>query len=544
MQIFPLDLTSAQTIAAAAVETAQADSFPQIFSSFIEEGRSQYCGLPEGFSALTPTGGTLDRDAADLFKKALRERGAAREALESLEALNASDSPLTVGRVFAVLSGQSRASAALEGDDRLNFTQLLGKLGFSKDESEEILGLTDEGGTTAAWKRVAARLKDLGGEQTEAHLTEISALLAGLEMPEETRRQILAAFEKTDSLSLTGQELEALLAPAAQKAAARESARESVQALMREAMTQALEEGRRKERTDPVADTRGSRRSEQARALMLNSVREKVGAPLESAGSGQNAGGTFTAAGLEQNSGESSAAAGSRRNSGESFTRSGRDEADARPGENLRTDSLPAPDKGAEKTSGAEKSADSALNRLLQRIDAAAAPGNQNTETSRQAPAQDVNSAARNFRQEIFSQVENGFLQNAGDGSRQLTLQLNPQDLGQITLILSVNQGEVKALIRAENGETAAVLTEQMAELKASLEAQGLKVKELDVQTQMQGNAFTGQWTGAGEHNLMRDARERARMIRLSLLRRETGDALRTAPGPQAKEETGLHVVA
>ena len=565
MQIFPTIRNSAReagsalpvsaaSLEAAATDTARAASFPRIFSSFIEEGRAQYCGLPEGFSALTPSGGTLDRDAAALFKKALQERAAPREALDALEQLNVSGQPLTVGRIFAVLSGQSRASAPLEGEDRLNFTQILGKWGFSKDEAEEILGLTDEGKTAAAWKRIAAKLRDLGGEANEAHVTEISALLLGLDLPDETRSRILESFAGTDSLSLSGEQLETLLAPAAHKTAARESARESIQPLMREAMAQALEDGRRKERNDPVADTRGSRRSEQSQVLMLHSVREKVGEPfapavadgkaasltaavadgkaasLAAAAASQKSGSLAAAAAGEKFGSLAAAVAGERSanlaaqsaaegQSEQSFAQSApdRNKAEARPGSRTRTLPEAGPDGNA---SGRRETGTSALDRLLQRIDAAAGAvqGGQNSGTSAQASAQDLNSLSRNFRQEIFSQVENGLLQQAGNGGRQLTLQLNPQELGRITLILSVNQGEVKASIRAENGETAAVLTEQLAELKASLEAQGLKVRELDVQTQLQNGGFAGQW--AGEHNLMQDARELDRLIRLSHLRR------------------------
>jgi flagellar hook-length control protein FliK len=534
MQIFPLNPNTAQIFKATAAEAAENSDFPQIFSSFIKKGRTEYCGLPEGFSSLAPTGGTLSKDAGNLFRKELEKLQAPQEALEALDQMSASGLPLTVGRIFSALSGQSRASAPLEGEDRLNFTQLLGKWGFTRDEAEEILDLSDAGRTVDAWKRMAARIRDLGGEGSEAHVTEISALLKGLDMPEETRARILQAFEKTDSLTLTGQELETLLGPAAQKAAARGGAQEAVQPLMREAMALALAEGRRKERNDPVADARGSRRSEQSQTLMLHSVREKAGEPLENAGSGREEGKNLRREGFER---------AEAREEGRERTERTQRPTPAAP--DREGGSSSGADREGEPSSGADKPAGSALDRLLQRIDAAGAPqGAQNPGAAQQAPAQDLNSLARNFRQEIFSQVENGFLQQAQNGGRQLTLQLNPQDLGQITLILSVHQGEVRAQIRAEQGETAAVLTERLAELKASLEAQGLKVKELDVQTQMQNNEFSGQWNGEREHNLMQDAQERARMIRLSHLRRDTGEAARTIPASGAEEETGLHIVA
>jgi flagellar hook-length control protein FliK len=307
---------------------------------------------------------------------------------------------------------------------------------------------------------------------------------------------------------------------------------------MREAMAQALEDGKRRERTDPVADTRGSRRSEQSQALMLDSVREKVGEPFPGAGlNRENA-----HAGLHQKNADAG------RNRENTDTGRDRENADAQPEGKLRAERILAlsPEKKAESVPSAEKPLGDAPDRLLQRIDtngAAVSQGNRDSGAPQQTSAQDLNSLNRNVRQEIFSQVENGFLQNRQDGSHQLILKLNPQDLGQITLILSVKQGEVKALLRAEHGETATVLTEQLAELKASLEAQGLKVKELDVQTQLQNNEFAGQWNGAREHNLMQDAQERARMIRLSLLRRDTGGSPAT-PVTEQREQTGLHIVA
>ena len=85
-----------------------------------------------------------------------------------------------------------------------------------------------------------------------------------------------------------------------------------------------------------------------------------------------------------------------------------------------------------------------------------------------------------------------------------------------------------------------------MAELKASLEAQGFKVKELDVQTQLQDGNLSGQWNGTSEHNLMQDAQERDRMTRLSQMRREAGSdsGAKLETVRQHTPESGLHIVA
>ncbi len=123
-----------------------------------------------------------------------------------------------------------------------------------------------------------------------------------------------------------------------------------------------------------------------------------------------------------------------------------------------------------------------------------------------------------------------------------------------LTLILSVKSGEVKALIRAENPEATAALAGQMDQLRATLEEQGLKVAQLDVETQLPNDTTKEQWTGAdmAQYNKEQEMREQARFMRLAKLRRESGTTLaqdmqnegmreeNAASGPQS----GLHIIA
>ena len=84
-----------------------------------------------------------------------------------------------------------------------------------------------------------------------------------------------------------------------------------------------------------------------------------------------------------------------------------------------------------------------------------------------------------------------------GQGRQQLTLQLNPPELGSLTLNLKVFGKEVHAVLRAENQEARQIIAENLPLLRQSLEAQGLKVSRLDVQTQLQEqNQFTQLWQG------------------------------------------------
>jgi flagellar hook-length control protein FliK len=89
---------------------------------------------------------------------------------------------------------------------------------------------------------------------------------------------------------------------------------------------------------------------------------------------------------------------------------------------------------------------------------------------------------------QVLSQVRAGMLKNIAPGRQQLTLQLDPPDLGKLHLMLQVSNNEVRAVIRADNHEAGRLLAEHMAQLKAGLEAQGLRVNKLEVQTNAQNN--------------------------------------------------------
>ena len=198
------------------------------------------------------------------------------------------------------------------------------------------------------------------------------------------------------------------------------------------------------------------------------------------------------------------------------------------------------------KTEGENPKTAGSADKLLQNVHVAADAVR--PEQSAAPQGQNLNDVARSYRQEIFSQVEQGILSGTQNGSNRLALQLNPVELGQVTVILSMHQGEVKATIRAEQQGSADVLREQMAELKTALEAEGLKVKELDVQTGLNEDSAANQWDGHQEHNLMRDADERDRMMRLARIRRdaagETGRGETLESATQVREQAGLHVVA
>ncbi len=521
MQFFPADATSATDIAANlfsaqssafSSETKHA-SFDSILGSFIEEGRSVYAGRPAGFSNSERETGTLDETQTKEVVGSLRKRKVDEETLNGLDQLLASGAPVTVSRLINAVSGMSRKSPALEGEERDALNMLLGKLGFDKNEVEEMMALSDDGKTAAVWKKLSGHLSKMEGT-TDVTKTEFSALLKGLDISEESQKILGKLFGEGSEQKLSGPQLDTLLSPIGKEYILREKNSEYARTQVRAAVEEALKAAKAKEQGAPVEDLRGNRRSEQTEAFMQNSVLKKTGA---------------TDIKRDQTGKEDDAAGQNRR---ESKTPLGQ-------GLGVETDA-----KTTRQTKAEEKPVDK-ISQLLHRIDVA---GEQPRTNETAGQAQNLNNLAKNFRQEIFSQVENGILQNSQNGARQLTLQLNPGELGQLTVLLSVRQGEVSATIRTENQDTSSAIREQLVELKASLEAQGLKVKELDVQTQLRDNSSADQWNRHQEHNLMRDSSERDRFIRLSRMQRGAGDI---AGGTEtldarahATESTGLHIVA
>jgi flagellar hook-length control protein FliK len=111
---------------------------------------------------------------------------------------------------------------------------------------------------------------------------------------------------------------------------------------------------------------------------------------------------------------------------------------------------------------------------------------------------------------QVYQQVENGAFRNLGQGVKQLVIRLDPADLGQVSVILQVRGKEVQAVLRSSNQETSLALNEQLGQLRTQLEAQGLKVGKLEVQTQLADSQSQSQWQGAENHNRYQENQELA----------------------------------
>jgi flagellar hook-length control protein FliK len=148
----------------------------------------------------------------------------------------------------------------------------------------------------------------------------------------------------------------------------------------------------------------------------------------------------------------------------------------------------------------------------------------------------------------VMRQVENAFIKNLQNGTKQLTLQLTPENLGKLNILLQVQGKEVSATIRAENADSARLIADNVDIIKNSLEAQGLKVDKLEVQTGLSSDLPQKDWFGENEHNMSRE-REAMIAMRAHMKNMREGNAqlaqdMQSIPQKATVADQGLHIIA
>lgn len=133
---------------------------------------------------------------------------------------------------------------------------------------------------------------------------------------------------------------------------------------------------------------------------------------------------------------------------------------------------------------------------------ASSAAGSQAMPTN---PVFDVNTAkfADNAR-EIRSQVQDSVLTMMRNGARRLEISLNPVELGQMAVALTMKNGEINAVIQTEKAESASLINQQIEVIRQELENQGFKVQNIDVEVGLSNFADSNNnqnWEGMQQHN-------------------------------------------
>ena len=501
-------------------------AFDQVLSSFIEEGRTDYTGLPPGFSAYGPQNGTVSPLELDEIKGVLKKNNASNESLDALDRLLASGATVTIGTILSTLTGGKRLSGELTDDERGVFRAMMTRAGASEDEINDMLAASDSGRGKAVWNTFAAKMSGLDGPSFSFSKEEIRTLLKSMDLSDDTRHSIMGKLGTSPDALLSKEEMNSFFGAAREELQRKDALAAQMAKIAKGAVAEALEAARLREKSELVSDIRGSQGTFRLEALMQENIIKKNGLrdlyDLEK----ENIAGEEGMAETDSELPLPRMTFGSGGETGLSSRQEGRDQPFG---------SLSATIESKEKN---------AVSQLLATVTAniPETPPQQTPQPERV----NLENLARAHRQEIFDQVQNGLLHNAHNGATRLTLQLDPKDLGQIALILSVHEGELRATIRAERPESAAALSEQLAELKNTLEEQGIKVAELEVKTGLQ--EFSSQnWNGTQEHNAMQETLHRDRMQRLARIQGSAPgeDDGPTRPAHRARaEEHGFYTIA
>lgn len=143
-------------------------------------------------------------------------------------------------------------------------------------------------------------------------------------------------------------------------------------------------------------------------------------------------------------------------------------------------------------------------------------------------PMPQANAQPAPLARHLLSQVENGMLRTLRNGATSLELQLHPQELGTVNIVLTTLNGEVSAKIFADKADTVDMLNHQADVIRATLEEQGVRVEKVEVELRQNDRENSGQfsWQDADSHNSWQeeDARRQtlARMKNLARVRNNT----------------------
>lgn len=548
MQFFPTSYEASSTSALNGVSVQAANAVNTVAGSaneFLAELNGQLAsygitpvesgsGAPKGFRSITANQESLQSEDLQALRNSLKKRGITDDQLSSLEAMINSGQPMTMGTLVNAISGKSRSSAALTDEERLQLGSALRKMGFSQDETQSLESMMDQGQNTQAMQLINRRLRTMeAGTRVSLDKAETKSLARGLDLSDKATKSMMALFGKGDELNANKDGLTALLAHAGKEVAAKSEGAKRMAKELQGAIDDTLKEAKFRKATALDSDARASRKSERAETRMRDSLTAKSN-NLGPEALAERARFLARDAGLESDHNEMDAQDKQQhlQEAGKKTLPSrkgGAESADAPPKEGTRTE------RSGKESFAARVTAEGVFS-----------PANSPLSGAANQPA----GAARITQQELFSQVEKSMLRELSDGSRQITLRLDPVEMGQLSVQLTVRQGEVRAVIRTDNEETTAALSQQMDQLKSSLEEQGLKVTQLEVETRLADNSANPQWDSASQYNQEQESREQARFLQLAKMRQEAGNDLArnmqntSANSARQEEISGLHIIA
>ena len=446
----------------------------------------------------TPVNGKLSRTDLLALREVLSEQGVNGDRLNRLNGLIESGRAVSAEDVLKALQGieidgiDSSLSFDLTKNEMADLKSLLGKLGFGESEIDGILDELANGGDINVWNLLDGKIASLD-TSFDVSKEEVSALARAFRLSDAQRTQLEGIF--TPSLTVNSSKLAEALALMNSEMAARKQSDLLVQGtdVVQKSVADVLALAKERKEVEDKSDNRQSQLAHRMNTRILDKVTSQ--------------GDTLPQAAPNPDGKEAQLAMHGERTPDDLEDalpeHGGKDKADQQLGDS----------KGRAAENRPTPKAASANETFIGKVINADPSILGNTQTQN---AEGARTQTANFTSQLFHQVESGILKNLQEGVKQLTLQLEPGNLGSMTLIVSVRENEVNAIIRPDNPETAKLIEEQLYKVRQALESQGLKVDNLEVQSNAAERDNPQEWQGASKHNFTQqelEYRERARLL-------------------------------
>ncbi|MBD5641910.1 MAG: flagellar hook-length control protein FliK [Desulfovibrio sp.] len=516
---------------------------------------------------------TFTKSELEELRQQLLKEGAPVESLRQFDALVDQPDGATLAQVLASLMG--RQAGQFSEDDAHAITSLLNQIDPTGDLAGDALGFMRQGNGQAALGLIQDALDKLPADQRfEIDPDAMLALGRGLGLNAGTMQTIIGSM-RGQSLSLSGDQFASLMKPAKAQFTIDEGNAQKLEAALEKTLKPLISKARSRMEKEMEAQSRESRRVQQSKILIDQTVQKNSREMMDSTLAGENlaqasemtghAGANRAEAGLAEN-GKTGKAASLAENGKIGKLVNGNEAGlaeNAKYAVNAHESRKETPDNDAgDKKQGKSDGWQDLLGRIETKPTGASGQISNNSfvysmlQGNLESQILDMDASMTNanvahLNRQLSQQVEQGVLSAMRDGATRLDLQLHPAELGNVGITLIARNGEVTAQIRSEKSETAEMLQRQMDTIRVNLEQQGVKVDKIEVMLENKQESG-GQFTDLGQHNARQEEetrrQEMARLRNLAALR--NSDETPTAQnlhsiGQQARHEgRALHVVA
>lgn len=460
-----------------------------------EEDTSVYSTRAEIYSFFVPQDPRFNREELEKLAKAFQEDNVSVEAQNALaDIMNKPGGP-TAEELLAALTKSTKGGNAELNTEEIAYLQNLA--GRANPNQPTLLydSLRYQDGMSGMNALVSA----LKQNPTTLSKEELAAVAKALNIPADVQKgmqDILAGFDKNKVLSKD--QVDALFKEAQALLQTKQNEFEKMEKSLAENLKPILESAQKREAEERRALMRENKEVLQSKILIEDTMLTKVmGEDLNRKVTKEGREQVLTAAKVKDERDTTAKAedkffeskAVDKENAKEEFSR-------FNPVEKAQE----KPTDSRQESAGKEKSSQPKMS-YEERVLAGMA-GLQNMQIKYNQPVNTANFA--DLSQSVRGQVQDSILTLMKNGAKHLEVSLNPVELGQMAVALTLKNGEVDAVIKTEKQESASMINQQVEVIRQQLENQGFKVKNIEVEVGLSNFADnnSGQnWESMQQHN-------------------------------------------